>query len=628
MRNATHKGSHKGKRSTKGSKINSSSKKSADDLFKVELGVFRRLCLAVNTPFAIKQLAFLDEGNFEAIANAPFPDPESESFPDDYLIQQVLRKNPRLPLGIDKESVAKQGFFESQAACYETNQLLKLCTGDYASPKRASLAIDPQILGGIRKFIAGVLGDVSQHLHDLSERTRFGPGATFHCGSRDLTPGKKISAPIGLTPSLIKFVGTLEPYGWVQCTSGYALTRGSRACFVRKDATTDRFIAIEPSLNMRWQLAIGSLIRHLLQKRLHINLSYQADVNRRYVRRAHIDGKCTIDVRRASDSVARLLPGFLLETGWASLLQLFRSPEIYFSESDHWEYLEIFSSMGNGFTFELETLIFLAISRQFDPDSQVFGDDIIVDQKAASQVIRTLNVFGFSVNEKKTFLAGSFFESCGVDVWRGQDVRPFFLKKDDKAHDFTSNVIRMANAIRRYANRRGSGLYCDSRFLPVWLYAISRCKIARSTYGPEGYGDEHLVKNFDECSPSRLRYGYDGFYAKSWSRAPVTVKVTESLSSMYASIQGSNQDPERTLVNGRLIKCLSLTSVFRRNGALSESSYLDASLSEISLVGSDSRGVSTPKTRSDSFEFVRGRLRSPVLRNMPVSDWHELGPWQ
>jgi hypothetical protein len=97
--------------------------------------------------------------------------------------------------------------------------------------------------------------------------------------------------------------------------------------------------------------------------------------------------------------------------------------------------LEKFSSMGNGFTFELETLIFAALAAAVSDltlgeNLFVYGDDIIVPTHASSNVLAVLRTFGFTPNTKKTFTSGSFRESCGGDYFLGYDVRSVFLKSE------------------------------------------------------------------------------------------------------------------------------------------------------------------------------------------------------
>lgn len=613
--------------SPKGRRLGNGRKFSQADLFQLEIAAYRRICKAVNTPYSNSMLAKVDAGDWLGIAKAPMPDTESPSFPDDYLVQQIMRKNPRMPLQIDRKKAAVDKFWATESACRETNRILSLCVGDFATTAKASLAIHPRVLHRIRTTIKDILGPLTRAKLDYVEaKSRFGPGATYHCSSKNLTANKKLKSAIGLTPSLYRFVGCIEPHGWVQTTSGYRITAGSKATTVSKDATTDRFIAIEPSLNMRWQLGVGALIRRQL-RRIGMDLRNQADKNRLRVRFAQATGLATIDLESASDTIARLLIAFLLPKEWSCLISTFRSPEMRVDGKQHT--LEKISSMGNGFTFELETLVFYAIAKAFDEDPYVFGDDIIVRQDVAASVIRTLNVFGFSVNGKKTFLAGSFFESCGSDYWRGRNVRPFFFKKD--AHeDLTSAVIRMANAVRRYAHRRNSGNGCDDRFLPVWLYLISRCQVAKRTAVPEGYGDVGLIRNFDEATPKKLRNGHCGFTARSYGGRPVEVDVTETTAGVFAALD--TYSPRET---GRYAG--GIGPVFKNHWrGHPEARQFGAPTPDLKWYcttfewyGYQSGDWFTGGPgQSRSFQSVRGRIGKMSLRTMPVLNWHELGPWQ
>jgi len=99
------------------------------------------------------------------------------------------------------------------------------------------------------------------------------------------------------------------------------------------------------------------------------------------------------------------------------------------------------STMGNGFTFPMQTILFSAIVRsvyrvlgvppsdgKLNQTWSVFGDDIIVRPKAYDIVVRILKLLGFSVNEKKSFKEGFFKESCGLDAFKGVDIRGVYLK--------------------------------------------------------------------------------------------------------------------------------------------------------------------------------------------------------
>jgi len=91
--------------------------------------------------------------------------------------------------------------------------------------------------------------------------------------------------------------------------------------------------------------------------------------------------------------------------------------------------------MGNGFTFELETLLFVALSAAVAKlipgrDLFVYGDDILIPSAADRDVRAVLEAFGFEVNQEKSFSSGPFRESCGGDFFLGYNVRSCFATKD------------------------------------------------------------------------------------------------------------------------------------------------------------------------------------------------------
>jgi hypothetical protein len=95
---------------------------------------------------------------------------------------------------------------------------------------------------------------------------------------------------------------------------------------------------------------------------------------------------------------------------------------------------EMFCSMGNGFCFPLETLLFASICEAaykhagMKPDYRCYGDDIVVKRSIALVVIECLRAFGFRVNIDKTYVHGPFRESCGANSYGGQEVTPGYYK--------------------------------------------------------------------------------------------------------------------------------------------------------------------------------------------------------
>jgi len=255
---------------------------------------------------------------------------------------------------------------------------------------------------------------------------------------------------------------------------GVHIVAGNRLSFVDKKRDISRVTCTEPNLNMFFQLGLGELMNRRLIQVFGIDIQKQPDKNRELARYASLtEDLCTIDLSAASDSVscgmlkAALPPDIF---GW---LQLFRSPTVTLPDG-RVEQLHMISSMGNGFTFPLETIVFACVvaavyriegiplirttcehycsaremSHRFglkrrygvdlpeDPSQirwshgnfGVFGDDIIADSRAAIKVVRLLNILGFKVNSDKSFFEGPFRESCGADYFDGLPVRGVYIK--------------------------------------------------------------------------------------------------------------------------------------------------------------------------------------------------------
>jgi len=138
--------------------------------------------------------------------------------------------------------------------------------------------------------------------------------------------------------------------------------------------------------------------------------------------------------------------------------------------------------MGNGFTFELETLIFYAIvkaAQQLEEPgyySLVYGDDIICYDRHYASVVSALELFGFVINEDKSFYGEDqpIRESCGKHYYMGLDITPFFVR----VFPFdVHSVIKLLNDIRRFGcvDLHGS-VIADPRLSDVWKAIYRKVK--------------------------------------------------------------------------------------------------------------------------------------------------------
>jgi hypothetical protein len=90
-----------------------------------------------------------------------------------------------------------------------------------------------------------------------------------------------------------------------------------------------------------------------------------------------------------------------------------------------------FSSMGNGTTFVIETLIFAAACSAVGADVwSVYGDDIAISTDKAEALAALLHFLGFDLNADKSYTDPGFpfRESCGADWYEGRRVTPFYIR--------------------------------------------------------------------------------------------------------------------------------------------------------------------------------------------------------
>lgn len=419
----------------------------------------------------------------------------------DVVVTDFLRKVEDLPTSIDKKAVAEEVFFNCEKSCAASNARLFrfLPAHEYLNEPGDGHIAD--FLSAVRKKLAGVLGRLPDRIDG-----KFGPGATFADKGQYTTIPDKMSSCPTLTSDAKVFIPHWGETKWAQ--AHYARrgvlseVRGNRFTTVPKDCTKDRGIAIEPSLNLFYQLGIGGLLKRRLLK-AGLNLKDAQIIHRRVACEASNNGQfCTLDLSNASDTICTNLVKLVIPEVWADVLFALRSP--YTLVKGKWVRLEKFSSMGNGFTFELETLIFFGIAAvcmerlgcEAVPHENIFvyGDDIIVPTHCAKDVIAALEFFGFSLNKKKSFVDGGFRESCGGDFFEGVNVRPFHLKKLPKEpHDF----ISMANGVRQLGLKNPRCFSHRNRYLRTWFRILDAIPSnIRRCRGPEDLGD--IVIHDDE----------------------------------------------------------------------------------------------------------------------------------
>jgi len=520
------------------------------------MSVFLSLCESVNTPKSLAAYLMLKHREYDQLVSLecnPNSYLNAETFSDDYLVSKFLSKYPDfLHENLDPEKRALDSFLKFEEACRLTNIKFRELEED---PQKWDPAMKG-ILYLARRKIASVLGPLN--MEEISGLFGWGPGATTSTSGNHTSAYVKFSSRLDVTSNnfIMGMCCVNSTPSWVNCqlqtdefpsvdamlTHGcFNIVRGNEVVFVPKNARTHRVIAKEPHVNSFLQKGFGAYIRKRLRLVAGIDLKDQSVNQRLALEGSQFGNLATIDLSGASDTISYELVRFLLPSQWFSVLCRLRSEQGLLNGS--WIRYHKFSSMGNAFTFELESLIFWALCSASCGSGKeaivsVYGDDLIVKTEDYDGVRKVIEFAGFSINEDKSFAHGPFRESCGKDYFLGVDVRPIFLKE---RLSNAESLLRLLNNLRRYAHRRGNSLFCLSTFQPTWnmIYSLipSHLKILRI---PDGYGDGGIVSNFDEALPSLLKNkrGWGGFIFRNLIRTPVKEPMRDRNAGYTATLFG------------------------------------------------------------------------------------------
>lgn len=485
---------------------------------------------ALDTPVALGVYLQLRAGDFDAVA-ARRIDPEDyidwKSFRKDYQAVSGLRKAAFLETTANRRETAVRKFWDSEKKCRETNERFRAladlepeavarfqeeCPWEFTRLEKARLLI--------RQILKETLPSALSY--------RFGPGVTTLI-TRGVTLPNKYSHSVHVTPELYGYWRDICGPRWAADVKNVDVVSGSRISFVPKDATTDRTIAVEPHVNIYAQLGVGGEMRRRFRK--WVDLDNGQDFNRFLASKAHEWRLATTDLSSASDTISKELVRYLLPGNWWELCETVRSHRFTLNGVEYG--FEKFSSMGNGFTFELESILFYALARATGSHRALttsYGDDIITEARCVDDLHRLLTFCGFEVNRNKSYSQGSFYESCGEDYFEGHPVRPFFLKENGP-----QTLFQFANRVRLWSGTQvGRYRFSDAKYRQVWVRIfLSAPKQARCCLVPKELGDVGFWVEWDEAAPSlempRERQGYESVSWESWRTKALRYRPTYKL---------------------------------------------------------------------------------------------------
>lgn len=390
-------------------------------------------------------------------------------------------------------------------------------------------------------------------LEFIRDNFNTGPGASIDANA-DSFYTKMFDGPLSTThPYLIALfrAAIVESPTWVEAELlrfrqfGFTTAEGNRLFFVPKNSEISRTCCTEPAINMLFQQALGRFLERRLKSRFRIDLSTQPDVNRRLARLGSNDGSfATLDLTSASDSIGWSLMQQSIPSNLLGYFRLFRSPNAILPDGSTVP-LNMISTMGNGFTFPLQTIIFAsAVKACYDlkgiplfnedgePNFSVFGDDIIVRTCAYESVVTLLTDLGFKVSDGKSFSVGPFRESCGFDYFKGIPVRGVYIK----TLETQSSVYSAFNRLARWSAVTGisltntlSTLLSWERFLPIpfseaddagFKVPEAKAPIAQDSNGWVKYrylAPVATVKRIPSDFVEARSFGYKGFNPYGWA---------------------------------------------------------------------------------------------------------------
>lgn len=337
---------------------------------------------------------------------------------------------------------------------------------------------------------------------------------------------------------LSKYIGPLSSY--TPCTMT-CLNRCSDLVFVPKSLITQRTISKEPASLQYFQQGVArSLLRAIscTDARNHIDLEHQ-EYSRTLAKAGSIRGKyATIDLSDASDSVSvGLVKQLFRRSDLRAALLCCRSDRTRIEWTGEEIPLSKFAPMGASTCFPVETIVFAAccelVCRRFfgrKPYYRVYGDDIIIDQRLADELLIVLESLHFKVNRSKSFWKcgnHNFREACGGEYFDGVDVSP--LRVPRKLCYYDHVMVSKSNVVASYISLANQAFeYGYTVFRQYIFHQLKRMN--RRIYDSLPYSTDGrigLATWNDCCTNFRLRHRFNRRLYRSEMRGLIGVSIVD-----------------------------------------------------------------------------------------------------
>ena len=450
---------------------------------------------AVFPPLSDRKL--LSSSTMESTLAEALKQETAASFKDLYLEANVLKRfqgsDPAEKL--DRRDAAIQKLLDSEVRCKQSNDLL--CDFWNRSWPHSHEGFY-RIMRKARYFVCQILG-TEFPWEEFPTACNFGPGATTEFNRKVAHLHNKWASSAQITTAALPYLHAFEAWGGLDLVPSYTnnveIRNYNEVFTVPKNFDRDRSACKPVTWNGFFQKGIGTLIRRRLQR--FGLLTREAQEQHRVLARigSQLGALATLDLSGASDGISLGLVQALLPASWLKHILALREEYGRLPSGDLilWEKV---STMGNGFTFELETLLFYAIACACYGEGalvSLYGDDIIVPAKGVDILIETFALCGFEFNREKTFTSGFFRESCGGHYFNGVDVKPFYIKELPACY---SDVVVLHNDIVRWCLGYPTPSH---RFHGLWR--ICRDIVPRDAWGPPGKPGV-LWAEWDDCRPT------------------------------------------------------------------------------------------------------------------------------
>lgn len=207
--------------------------------------------------------------------------------------------------------------------------------------------------------------------------------------------------------------------------------------YAPKDSGSVRGIGVQVAERIALQRGVAKGLREVVRQNPYLHSLMRFDDQTLQQRRAENASKTraysTIDLKDASNNIRLAdIDTLFKNTPWGVFVLALADTMHYFFEDAYTSH-PMYGGMGNGITFEFETILFAAIIHlatfgagkksleveeiHFSLDGELpfgsFGDDMVAKTVVIDRIKEIFAALGYVMNEKKSFIDSPFTESCG-----------------------------------------------------------------------------------------------------------------------------------------------------------------------------------------------------------------------